>query len=722
MLVLERGRRWEAKDYPRRPERSTGSGIRIIPSVCNGWFDLRVFPNMSVVQGAGVGGGSLVYANISIDAKAGSFDKGWPPEITYDELAPYYARVGAMLDVQKVPHEQWPERTRLVKEAAREERMGRPLRAARSGRHLRSRVALLDCRIRTTSRIRRTFTNAHGVQQGTCVHLGNCDIGCDVKAKNTLDLNYLPLAEQHRRRDPAAAPRAARRRRMPRPGLSSLVRSHRRNSARCRQRHGPDRRARRRLARIDRAAAAVARRGRDAAEPQRVPRPQLEQQRRLPDAGAASAARSAGQSDARADDHGGDRLSRRRRSTATSSSSRTAASRTSRGMLLDRLAEPRSAGRRRAGALRERAAADAASACSHQVMPWFAQGRDAANGVLSLKNGRLFLQWDIQQSEKTIEAIVRTHEQLARATGGVPLVPLTWTLGRDLITPHPLGGANMGRTAADGVVDHRGEVFGYRNLFVADGAIVPEAIGLNPSKTIAALAERDRRAHQSTRRIGRKSCRGNSNSYRAGSADSRHVRGGRGRRRHRSTAAGAAPSRCRDSSVSSRRRAEPWSRGRGGASRRRASRSAVPDRREARRAGPGWARGDEEGRDRPRRRHLRSGAARARGDHPAGRTSRDPDSGGRLHGAAEALGRTSRTSATEIKEVIRRVGRIEVVEQSELRVARHRLAGRQGHRHHQPPRRGRVLAPRRTTAPGPSARRWRASLNLRAELGLGSRR
>jgi cholesterol oxidase len=35
-----------------------------------------------------------------------------------------------------------------------------------------------------------------------------------------------------------------------------------------------------------------------------------------------------------------------------------------------------------------------------------------------------------------------------------------------------------------------GEVFGYRNLFVTDGAIVPKAIGLNPSRTIAALAER----------------------------------------------------------------------------------------------------------------------------------------------------------------------------------------------------------------------------------------
>ena len=48
----------------------------------------------------------------------------------------------------------------------------------------------------------------------------------------------------------------------------------------------------------------------------------------------------------------------------------------------------------------------------------------------------------------------------------------------------------MGSTPDNGVVNHKGEVFGYRNLYVADGAIIPEAIGANPSKTIAALAER----------------------------------------------------------------------------------------------------------------------------------------------------------------------------------------------------------------------------------------
>jgi cholesterol oxidase len=125
-----------------------------------------------------------------------------------------------------------------------------------------------------------------------------------------------------------------------------------------------------------------------------------------------------------------------------------------------------------------------------RIMPWFAQARDAADGRLSLKDGSLHLDWDIEKSTRAIEAVVRTHEKLARSTGGMPLVPITWTLTKDLITPHPLGGARVGTSAQNGVVGHRGEVFGHRNLYVADGAIIPQAIGLNPSKTIGALAER----------------------------------------------------------------------------------------------------------------------------------------------------------------------------------------------------------------------------------------
>lgn len=59
-----------------------------------------------------------------------------------------------------------------------------------------------------------------------------------------------------------------------------------------------------------------------------------------------------------------------------------------------------------------------------------------------------------------------------------------------LLTVHPLGGAPIGTTPLDGVVDHTGAVFGHSGLFVVDGSTFPYAPGTPPSMTIAALAER----------------------------------------------------------------------------------------------------------------------------------------------------------------------------------------------------------------------------------------
>ncbi|MEZ4239692.1 MAG: GMC family oxidoreductase [Myxococcota bacterium] len=56
-------------------------------------------------------------------------------------------------------------------------------------------------------------------------------------------------------------------------------------------------------------------------------------------------------------------------------------------------------------------------------------------------------------------------------------------------TAHPLGGARMAEDPLDGVVDPNGEAWGNPNLFVVDGAILPSALGVNPSLTIAAVAE-----------------------------------------------------------------------------------------------------------------------------------------------------------------------------------------------------------------------------------------
>lgn len=87
----------------------------------------------------------------------------------------------------------------------------------------------------------------------------------------------------------------------------------------------------------------------------------------------------------------------------------------------------------------------------------------------------------------------------AEAVNGVYVRNPMWTtpMGRSLITVHPLGGCVMADDASDGVVDHRGEVFSgvtgaatHPGLYVADGAVVPRPLGVNPLLTISALAER----------------------------------------------------------------------------------------------------------------------------------------------------------------------------------------------------------------------------------------
>jgi cholesterol oxidase len=101
----------------------------------------------------------------------------------------------------------------------------------------------------------------------------------------------------------------------------------------------------------------------------------------------------------------------------------------------------------------------------------------------------LQLDWDYRPAEKAVSALARIHERLTGATGGESMIPPTWSLLRNLVTPHPLGGCNMADDPAKGVVDDRGEVHGYPGLFVMDGSVIPRALGLNPSRTIAALAE-----------------------------------------------------------------------------------------------------------------------------------------------------------------------------------------------------------------------------------------
>jgi cholesterol oxidase len=78
----------------------------------------------------------------------------------------------------------------------------------------------------------------------------------------------------------------------------------------------------------------------------------------------------------------------------------------------------------------------------------------------------------------------------AKAHGGIPITSSAEILFDTPMTAHCIGGCVMGATAAEGVIDHQHRVHGYHNLYVVDGSAVGANLGVNPSLTITALAER----------------------------------------------------------------------------------------------------------------------------------------------------------------------------------------------------------------------------------------
>src|SRR3954447_16785566 len=96
VCLLERGRRFAREDFIDRPEQAAELlwHKRANPG---GLFDVRLLRDVSVICAAGVGGGSLVYANVQLRAPADVFARGWPAAITRDVLEPWYDKTGPAL-------------------------------------------------------------------------------------------------------------------------------------------------------------------------------------------------------------------------------------------------------------------------------------------------------------------------------------------------------------------------------------------------------------------------------------------------------------------------------------------------------------------------------------------------------------------------------------------------------------------------------------------------
>jgi cholesterol oxidase len=136
------------------------------------------------------------------------------------------------------------------------------------------------------------------------------------------------------------------------------------------------------------------------------------------------------------------------------------------------------------------------------LQTFFAVSHDSASGRLVLEDDRVTVRWPSAKDEPVYRRLDAALEALVGKSGGSYVKnPLAGTvMGQQPATAHPLGGCGMGQARDTGVVDHKCRVFDGRagagstdvldGLYVIDGSVMPRSLGVNPLLTITALAER----------------------------------------------------------------------------------------------------------------------------------------------------------------------------------------------------------------------------------------
>jgi cholesterol oxidase len=489
VCVLERGRRWEPGDYPRTFGQSAAALWDERGSY--GFLEYRVFSKIDVIQGVGVGGGSLHYFNVQLRAPASIFERPeWPASVTRPVLDRYYERAEAVMTPAPLippPGERLPPRTHAF------------LQAAQSAGF---QADLVPIAVHTGP------ARAHhesGLVQQPCAYTADCLLGCRTRSKNSLDVTYLPMGERDgleirplhvvERLEPLGGgdPGGYRVRGRvidpQRPGWSEPFR-------------------------VDTATVVLAAgvlgtvelllRARDL-------------DRTLPGLPPGLGRRFSGN---------GDMLFAGTRDTdmvvdPSHGPSITAGAFVqppgSRHLVqiqdlgyppallslfdgtIPSRARLRSVAHAAAGYVRAARGARSFPARSlfggsavPRFLPYLGLGTDAADGRLRLdRHGWLRIDWDPAASLEMYDQMEEAMRTLSRALGGRYVRSAPWRAPlRRLLTAHPLGGAVMGESPSSSVVDDRGQVWGHPGLYVADASIIPGPLAVNPSLTIAALAER----------------------------------------------------------------------------------------------------------------------------------------------------------------------------------------------------------------------------------------
>lgn len=186
VAVLEAGRRFEDKDFPKTSWRI--SKFLYAPRLgLRGIQRIHALPNVLILAGAGVGGGSLVYANtLYIPPDSYFQDKQWKHITDWkEELLPWYDQASRMLGVAENPYISPSDRA--MKDVAIEMGVGHTFRMAPLGVYFGAGAG---------AKSKDPFFGGVGPDRSGCLQCGACMTGCRENAKNTLPKNYLGLAEK----------------------------------------------------------------------------------------------------------------------------------------------------------------------------------------------------------------------------------------------------------------------------------------------------------------------------------------------------------------------------------------------------------------------------------------------------------------------------------------------------------------------------------------------
>jgi cholesterol oxidase len=185
VAVLEAGRRFTERDFPKTSWRL--SRFLFMPRLgLRGIQRIHALPDVLVLAGAGVGGGSLVYANTLYQPPDTYFqDPQWRHITDWkSELLPWYDQASRMLGVAENPH--FSPSDKAMKDVAEEMGVGHTFKMAPLGVHFGKGPGIIE---------KDPYFGGVGPDRHGCQQCGACMTGCRFNAKNTLPKNYLGLAE-----------------------------------------------------------------------------------------------------------------------------------------------------------------------------------------------------------------------------------------------------------------------------------------------------------------------------------------------------------------------------------------------------------------------------------------------------------------------------------------------------------------------------------------------